>query len=318
MLICLGSGNEVVKILKWPLTRVPMSYGTNQVAVVGFGNKHLGNFELSPEQGKLLDLGTNQFVSVQIQPLTLGTNQVLGWRVIDDPKAVASAQRMNIDLINLGPAAGFLVAFQVAFYAGIVLAAPFIFYFVASFIFPALKFKERRHVHRAIFVGAALFLAGVSFCYFVLMPVALRASFMYSNWLGFGAYQWRAEDYISFVCRFMLGMGIGFELPVVLLTLVKLDILSYRTLRSMWRYMVVINLILGAVLTTPEVFTMITMAIPLYLMYEGTVWVAWYWDQPDRGKARRTLLLWVFLLLVIAGLLWAVWKYGWPWVHELH
>ena len=313
MLVCLGGGNFVVKIIKWPLTHAPMHYpGTNQVAVVNFGTNHLGNFELTSGQQQMLALGTKRFVSVQIEPVTVGTNRVLGWRVTDDPQAVAAAQHMDISLINLSPAAGFLVAFQVAFYAGIVLAGPFIFYFAVSFVFPALKLNERRYVFRAIFIGGGLFLAGVAFCYFILMPVALAASQMYSNWLGFGAFEWRAEDYISFVCRFMLGMGIGFELPVVLLTLVKLGILSYRTLRGMWRYMVVINLILGALLTTPEVFTQITMAIPLYLLYEITVWIAWYWDQPDRSKARRVLWSGIAGLLVLALLLWLAWKYGLP------
>jgi hypothetical protein len=62
------------------------------------------------------------------------------------------------------------------------------------------------------------------------MPVALAAAQMYSNWLGLGALQWRAEDYISFVCKFMLGMGLGFELPVVILTLVKIGVLDYGML----------------------------------------------------------------------------------------
>jgi sec-independent protein translocase protein TatC len=138
-----------------------------------------------------------------------------------------------------------------------------------------------------LFFGGGLFLLGISFCYFILMPVALAASQMYSQWLGFGALQWRAEDYISFVCRFMLGMGLGFELPVVILTLVKIGVLSYSTLRGMWRYMVVINLILGAVLTTPEVVTQILMAVPLYLLYEITVWIAWYWDRQERKRVER-------------------------------
>ncbi|HTV63051.1 MAG TPA: twin-arginine translocase subunit TatC [Verrucomicrobiae bacterium] len=316
MLVCLAGGNYVVKILRWPLTHAPMHFGgTNQIAIVSFGTNHLGNFQLSPEQQKMADLGTNRFVSVEIEPITLGTNQILGWRVTNDAQAIAAAQRMDVNLINLSPAAGFFVAFQVAFYAGIVLAGPFIFYFVASFVFPALKFRERKYVYRAVLIGGGLFVAGVSFCYFVLMPLALAASQMYSNWLGFGAFQWQAEDYISFVCRFMLGMGIGFELPVVLLTLVKLGILSYRSLRGMWRYMVVINLILGALLTSPEVFTQITMAIPLYLLYEATVWVAWYWDQPDRNKARRTLWLGLAILLALATLLWMAWEYAWPRMH---
>src|SRR5271156_367421 len=171
-----------------------------------------------------------------------------------------------------------------------ILASPFIFYFIASFVFPALKMRERKHVYRGLFFGVGLFLLGVSFCYFVLMPVALAAAQMYSNWLGLGALQWRAEDYISFVCKFMLGMGLGFELPVVLLTLVKIGVLSYAVLSKARRYMIVINLILGAVLTTPEVVTQILMAVPLYLLYEITVWIAWYWDWQERKRALQTAI----------------------------
>jgi sec-independent protein translocase protein TatC len=287
MLLCLTAGNHVVKIIKWPLTRARVHYaGTNQIAVVSYGTNRLGNFHLTPEQQQSLNLGTNRFVAVQIEPLKLGTNQVLGWRVDSDAKAIDEAQRLHIDLINLSPAGGFFVAFQVAFYGGMVLAAPFIFYFVASFVFPALKMHEQKYVYRGLIFGGGLFLLGISFCYFILMPVALAASQMYSNWLGFGALQWRAEDYISFVCKFMLGMGLGFELPVVILTLVKIGVLDYHMLSKARRYMIIINLILGAVLTTPEVITQLVMFVPLQLLYELTVWIAWYWDRQEKKRAR--------------------------------
>jgi sec-independent protein translocase protein TatC len=288
MLLCLVAGNYIVQIIKWPLTRAKIHYpGTNQIVTVSFYTNRLGNFQLTAEQQKSLNLGTNRFVSIQVEPLVLGTNQVLGWRMNSDESAIADAQRLHIDLINLSPAGGFFVAFQVSLYSGALLASPLIFYFVMSFVFPALKMREQKYVYRGLFFGGGLFLLGISFCYFILMPVALAASQMYSNWLGFGALQWRAEDYISFVCRFMLGMGLGFELPVVILTLVKIGVLSYSTLRGMWRYMVVINLILGAVLTTPEVVTQILMAVPLYLLYEITVWIAWYWDRQEKKRAAR-------------------------------
>ena len=285
MLLCLIAGNYVVQIIKWPLTHARIRYPDgNQVVTVSFGTNHLGNFQLTSEQQRSLNLGTNPFVSVQVWPLTLGTNQVLGWRVAADPHAAADAQRLQVDLINLSPVEGFFIAFQVAFYGGMVLASPFILYFIASFVFPALKLRERKYVYRGLFIGAGLFFVGVAFCYFILMPVALAASQMYSRWLGFGALQWRAGDYISFVCKFMLGMGLGFELPVVLLTLVKIGVLNYRLLRSMWRYMIVIVLVLGALLTTPEVITQILMAVPLYMLYEVTVWIAWYWERQEKRK----------------------------------
>jgi len=314
ILVCLFAANYVIQIIKWPLTRAPgMGYsGTNQIAVVSFGTNHVGNFQLTAEQQAALNLGTNRFVAVQVTPITVGTNQVLGWRVGDDPGAIADAQRMKIDLVNLSPAGGFVVAFQVALYGGALLASPFVFYFIAAFVFPALKIRERKYIYRGLVVGIGLFLIGVAFCYFVLMPVALAASQMYSHWLGLGALQWRAEEYISFVCKFLLGMGLGFELPVVVLTLVKIGVLDYRLLSRARRYMIVINLILGAVLTTPEVLTQILMFLPLQSLYEITVWIAWYWDQPDRRKARRALLLALLLLLLFLRLAWLGYEYALP------
>jgi sec-independent protein translocase protein TatC len=288
ILLCLLAGNYVVQIVKWPLTRARIRYpSANQIVTVSFGTNRLGALSLTPEQQKSLNLGANHFVSVQVEPLVIGTNRVLGWRVSSDPGAIAEAQRLKIDLINLGPAGGFVVAFQVAIYGGAVLASPFIFYFVAAFIFPALKLRERKYVYRGLAFGGGLFIAGVAFCYFILMPVALSAAQLYSRWLGFGAFQWRAEDYISFVCKFLLGMGLGFELPVVVLTLVKIGVLDYRTLSKARRYVIVINLILGAVLTTPEPLTQIVMFVPLQVLYEITVWIAWYWDWQERKRAAR-------------------------------
>ena len=131
MLICLIGGNYVMAALKWPLTRAKVSYpGTNQVVAVSFGVKHLANFELTPEQENTFHLGTNRFVAVTVEPLTLGTNQILSWKVNPDPQAAAEPQHMRIELINLSPAGGFFVAFQVAFYGGKVFSAPGIIYFI--------------------------------------------------------------------------------------------------------------------------------------------------------------------------------------------
>ena len=317
MLICLFGANYVVAVIKWPLSRAPMSYpGTNQIATVSFGTNHLGNFEISAEQHAALNLGTNRFVAVAVEPMTLGTNQILGWHVDTNPEAIADLERMHIELVNLSPAGGFFVAFQAGIYGGLVLASPFIMYFVASFVFPALRLKERKYIYRAIFIGGGLFAAGVCFCYFVLLPVALAASQMYSSWLGFGATQWRAEDYISFVCKFILGMGLGFELPVVILTLVKLGVLNYEILAKARRYMIVINLTLGALLTTPEILTQVMMFIPLQGLFELSVWIAWYWDQPDKVKARKKVMVALLLVALVVAALWAGWHYGWPWLQK--
>jgi sec-independent protein translocase protein TatC len=285
VLICLLAGNHVVNILKWPLSRAKISYpGTNQIVTILVGTNRFPPLTLSAAEQSAWNLGTNRFIALRLEPATVGTNQVITWRVDNDPTLADQAQRLSIELVNLSPANGFFVAFQVALYGGIVLASPFIFYFVAAFIFPALRMKEKYYVYRGLGFGLALFLTGGCFCYFLLMPVALAASQRYSLWLGFSAFQWKADEYISFVCKFILGMGLGFEMPVVILTLVKIGVLNYRILKAGRRYMIVINLVLGAILTTPEVITQIIMFVPLQLLYEISIWIAWYWEREEKKR----------------------------------
>lgn len=288
MLACLLGGNYVVHVLEWPLSRAPIGQSARgQTVTVSFGTNQLGVFHVATNEPISALLGTNRQVHLEIAPVTLGTNVLLGLAQRPSPQDPASfghPGKLPIDIINLSPAGAFVVATKVAFYGGIVIASPFIFYFVAGFIFPALKMREKKYVYRGLGFGVSLFLTGVCFCYFILMPIALAASAQYAQWLGFSATQWRAEEYIGFVCKFMLGMGLGFELPVVVLTLVKLGVLNYRILSHARRYVIVINFVLGAVLTTPEVITQILMALPLQLLYEISVWVAWYWERQEKKK----------------------------------
>jgi Tat protein translocase TatC len=228
-----------------------------------------------------------RFIAVELEPRNDGTNLFLGLRVDTSERADAMARHLKVDLNTLSPAGGFFVAFQVAIYGGIALSSPLLFYFIAQFVFPALKWNERKYIYRGIGFSLPLFFAGATFCYFVLMPVALAASQIYANWLGFSANIWQAEEYISFVSKFILGMGLGFEMPVVILVLVKLGIVDYRMLAKGRRYMIVINLVLGALLTTPEVLTQILMAVPLQALYEISVWIAWYWERKERKRQER-------------------------------
>jgi sec-independent protein translocase protein TatC len=285
MLLCLIGANFVLQILEWPLKRadalrerhgqeVSFFVGTNLWAHFKPGSSNLGP----------LSLGSNQVSVYHVVVVPSGSNMVLALEPSTNATLLETARSRRTNLINLSPVGGFWVAFQVALYGGIVLAAPYLIWVIGQFVLPALKITEKKYVLRGFLIGTGLFMAGVCFCYFVLMPLALRASYGYSEWLGFSADQWRAEDYISFVCKFMLGMGLGFELPVVLLVLVKIGVLDYARLKAMRRYMIVINLVLGAVLTTPEVVTQVLMFIPLQLLYELSVLIAWWWERRERQK----------------------------------
>ena len=231
MVACLSGAPYVLAAIKWPLERAD-------------------KYRPQPQTELVLSLGTNVFSTARpgtnffrelgftnatrlgfdFVPRLIGTDYVLTVQVVTNEEKLALAHPRGTLLRTLSPVGGFWVAFQVALYGGIVFAAPYLIYVIGGFILPALKFKERKYILRGFAIGTSLFMAGVVFCYFLLLPLALRASFQYSEWLGFAADEWRAEDYISFVCKFLLGMGLGFELPVVILTLVKIGIIDYRTL----------------------------------------------------------------------------------------
>ena len=98
------------------------------------------------------------------------------------------------------------------------------------------------------------------------------------------------------------------------LALVKIGLLDYAKLAGFRRYMILINLILGALLTTPEVLTQVAMFIPLQFLYELTIWIAWYWEQPDRALARRRLVMVIIGFILFGVLVYYAWRYGWPWL----
>lgn len=284
MVACFFGGNHVVRILELPLKRAPVEkVGKEQRLRILLGTNQLYTFRVQTNEPLAVLTGTNQYVRLEIVPIVTETNVLIGANIIAEPKPPPDKD-LPIPLVNFGPAAAFVVATKVAFYGGLVLSSPFIFYFVAQFVFPALRMREKKYVYSGLGFGFGLFLTGVAFCYFVLMPVALAVSAQYSEWFGFQVTQWRAEEYISFVCKFMLGMGIGFEMPVIILTLVRMGILDYRMLKAARRYVIVIAFVLGAILTTPEVITQILMAIPLLVLYEISVWIAWYWERQDKKR----------------------------------
>ncbi|HWX22321.1 MAG TPA: twin-arginine translocase subunit TatC [Candidatus Binatia bacterium] len=286
MVLCFFAGDYVFRVLKWPLDRAPINKADTQSVRVMLGTNQLGVFHPGTNDALASLAGTNRYVRLDLVPVNMETNGVehlvLGVKVVTE--AEAPPRVSPIDIVSLGPAAAFVVATKIAFFGGLIISSPFIFYFVAHFVFPALRIREKRYVYRGLIFGAGLFLTGVSFCYFVMMPVALAVSAKYAEWFGFKANQWRAEEYIGFVCKFMLGMGLGFEMPVIILTLVKIGILNYGILKSARRYVIVIAFVLGAVLTTPEVITQILMAIPLLLLYEISVWIAWYWERQEKKR----------------------------------
>ncbi len=229
----------------------------------------------------------NRDVFLRLAPVTIGTNTVLA--VVPDltpPKAATDG--MQTSLAVLSPGEAFTVAIQIAIYGGFTLSAPFVILFLGQFILPALHIHEKRFLYKVSGFASGLFLAGVAFCYFVMMIITLSTTVGFANWLGFRSDTWRASEYISFMCWFLLGMGISFELPLVLLTLVKIGILDAAKLSKFRMYWVVAGLTLAGFITPDgNPLTMVLMFLPLHLLYEISVIIAWWWERQERLAEKR-------------------------------
>ena len=175
----------------------------------------------------------------------------------------------------LGITDSIVISFHLAFYAGIVLSFPLLLYFLAEFVLPALTAVEKRFLFPAIGGSFALFLTGVVICYFWLLPKTILFFFRDTRSLGWTP-TWTVQQYYSFVTKFVLGFGMAFELPVVVLALVYFGLITYRFMARTRPYAIVLIFILAAIIApTPDLLTLVAMALPMALLYESCIWIAW-------------------------------------------
>ncbi|MEX0329900.1 MAG: twin-arginine translocase subunit TatC [Puniceicoccaceae bacterium] len=188
--------------------------------------------------------------------------------------AVSGREIEMSGLINTSILGVFSVIFYLLLGGGLALSLPFILYFVGSFVAPGLNERELRLLRPACTAAFVLFLAGAAFSFFVLVPAAMRASIIFNEMLGF-APLWTASSYYGLLTWMVLGVGIAFQFPLVLLILVYLEIISRAQLVGFRRYSIVIFLCIGALVTpTTDPVTFILLAFPMSLLYELAIFGA--------------------------------------------
>lgn len=195
------------------------------------------------------------------------TNRIFSWMAqrFDSPELAINTQPFSI--INYDMAGQFSTHLNIAMIGGIILAIPYIFWEFWRFIKPALYEKERKHATGAVFYSTLLFMLGVFFGYYLVVPLSTHF---------FGSYRVSAEvvnqinlnSYISSVTTIILGSGVVFELPIVIYFLAKVGLVSSEFLKTYRRHAYIILLLLAAIITPPDVFSMLVVSGPLILLYE--------------------------------------------------
>lgn len=179
----------------------------------------------------------------------------------------------SVQLINTGLATQFIMHMKAAMYAGILCASPYILYQLFRFVSPALYANEKRYTARLVTGGYFMFLSGAALCYLLIFPLTFRF---------LGTYQVSGEvenlitlqSYMDTMMMMTLMLGIVFEIPILCWLLAKFGFISDTFMRHYRRHAVVLILVIAAIITpTSDVFTLLMVALPMYLLYEASIFI---------------------------------------------
>ncbi|MFN8310041.1 MAG: twin-arginine translocase subunit TatC [Chitinophagales bacterium] len=190
------------------------------------------------------------------------------------PEEGLCVQGLNLKFMNTELFGQFITQIQMSLVLGVIGAFPYVIYELWAFVKPALSEQEAKASSRVIVLCSFFFFAGVAFAYFLIIPFSLNfaAHYFVSDQIN---NLFTLDNYIGFITMMMLGCGIIFELPMIIFFLAKLGVISAEFMRNYRRHASVVIMILAAVITpSPDMFTMMIVAVPIYFLYELSIIVA--------------------------------------------
>jgi sec-independent protein translocase protein TatC len=207
-----------------------------------------------------------------------------------DPQGFC-VKKFNFDLINTDLAGQFNLQFSSSIMIGLILGIPYLLYEIWRFIRPALHDRERKAASGFVFYCSCLFMLGVLFGYYVVTPLSIR---FFVNYTISPTIKnlFSIDSFISSETMLTLVAGIVFQLPIVVYILSSLDILTPKFMREKRRYAVVLILILAAIITpSPDALTMMVVAMPLFLLYECSIWVSAFVQRRKKKRENDELMV---------------------------
>ncbi|WP_307983790.1 twin-arginine translocase subunit TatC [uncultured Helicobacter sp.] len=191
---------------------------------------------------------------------------------IEAPIKMAFNSQVQGTLMQLTPLEGIFSAMSVALLAAITITTPILFWQIWLFVAPGLYKNEKKIILPFVFFGSTMFALGALFAYYIIFPFMIKYILMFGNDM-FEA-NISIESYVSFFIRVILGFGISFELPVLAYFLAKVGLITDKTLKGFFKYAVVIIFIIAAIITPPDPFSQLLMAIPLVGLYGFAIVIA--------------------------------------------
>ena len=186
---------------------------------------------------------------------------------------ILKAPAGDIDLIFIEMTEGFTTYMKISLVGGIILSMPFLIYQFVMFVIPALTRRERKSVFILLPVITVMFAGGILFAYYYLLPPAV--GFLLTFGTEVAEPQIRMSNYVNFITRLLLAIGIMFELPIVTSFLARMGVITSKWLADRRRIMIIFSFVLAAFITpTPDAFNQSIVAGTMIILYEISIWLA--------------------------------------------
>lgn len=269
--ICLFFGSQIIKFVEKPYRKVYKIEGTE-----------------SPSKGKKIELIENRFNDIlhklASDPNTPNVGKETEQFVYmfcrevlvalsNDPNFTSKSPSSNQvspspRLQILRPADGIISYIKIAFISGLLLSSPWVFYHIWMFVAAGLYPHEKKYVHTAVPFSAALFVTGALFFVLVVAPLTLKFLVKFNEGVLGARSNFTFADYISFITMLMLIFGAAFQTPIAIYFLTKTGLVSIDALRRSRKFVLLGIFILAAMATPPDFISQVTLAIPLYALFE--------------------------------------------------
>jgi sec-independent protein translocase protein TatC len=194
---------------------------------------------------------------------------------------MAPAADLHVALYTFNPAERFIAYLHLAVWTGAVVSAPFCLLQAGLFVWPALRGKERRWTLAALLAVPALFLAGAAAAYYFLSPAALRFFLRFGSSDGILPL-WGLREYLSMLFALMLASGLLLETPLLLLLSFALGIVTPRAAARFRPYIIFLIFLVAAICTPPDVISQAALGVPLYLLFELTLFIGRFFRKDAR------------------------------------
>lgn len=284
--ICLCFGTQIIKFIEKPYRELDKTEDvkspTKDTTIELIENLFSGINQKLADDPNTPNVGqeTEEFVSIFCKEFLVALSNDPNFSFKSPPSnQVSPPRRLQV----LRPADGIISYIKISLISGLILTSPWVFYHIWMFVAAGLYPNEKKYVHTAVPFSAALFVTGALFFVLVVAPLTLKFLVKFNEGVLGARSNFTFADYVSFITMLMLIFGVAFQTPVAIFFLTKTGLVSIASLRKSRKYVLLGIFVLAAMATPPDVISQVTLAIPLYALFEIGILISWF-SQKKREK----------------------------------